>query len=91
VRIWVRSQDKELLVETGRVEFLNTGGTKIGFFEGECNTLFGEYESKEESLVVLDNITKGIYEKDWSTRQHVYQMPQKGFLKEKAPSSKLEG
>jgi hypothetical protein len=83
VGIWVRSQDKELMVETSRIELLNVAGTKIGFFEGEHNTLLGEYVSKEESLAVLDEIQNGImrFSKD---REHVYYMPPNGFLKEKA-------
>lgn len=83
--IWVRSQDREVLNEVQNIRTLNVGGTRLGTFNTSGSiTELGEYESREEALAVLDGIQKGLIEKDWRTRQHVYCMPPQGFLKRRA-------
>lgn len=53
--MWIRSQDKEDLVDTKRIIVI---GKKITSDVTDDYLLFGEYESKERAIEVLDEIEK---------------------------------
>ena len=53
MELWIRSQDKEMLAKTNRIDIDTNGKTiVINGFE----TIIGKYETKERALEVLDEI-----------------------------------
>ena len=59
MELWVRSQDKRILIKVYNV-FLNANydNKRISTYDGDSNTTLGEYKTKERALEVLDEIEK---------------------------------
>lgn len=57
MELWVRSQDKRILIKVDNV-FLNANydNKRISTYDGDSNTTLGEYKTKERALEVLDEI-----------------------------------
>lgn len=61
--LWIRSQDKEKLVECNKVELeptLTFGMYTLKTTNDNCSIILGNYKTKERALEVLDNITKNL-------------------------------
>ena len=59
MELWIRSQDKSLLIKVYNV-FLNANydNKRISTYDGDSNTTLGEYKTKERAIEVLDEIEK---------------------------------
>ena len=57
MELWIRSQDKRLLIKVYNV-FLNANydNKRISTYDGDSNTTLGEYKTKERALEVLDEV-----------------------------------
>ena len=57
MELWIRSQDKRILIKVYNV-FLNANydNKRISTYDGDSNTTLGEYKTKERALEVLDEI-----------------------------------
>ena len=80
MELWVRSQDKEILVKvTNLSTTVNQDGTceiTNSFEDHQCWEL-GTYKSKERALEVLDEIQRQLNDKDLADyRVFTYQMPE---------------
>ena len=76
--IWVRSQDKEILM---KVDNINLGPNRLFTFVGGVTTSFtlGTYKSKERAIEVLDEIQKlliAMPRTEIPFNNIVYQMPE---------------
>lgn len=83
--IWVRSQDKEMLVEASNFrifEGLDKG--KVSYYTVDIDSdlpqhpftfELGRYSTKEKALKVLDKISRSLV-KGWEIYEPVFQMPQ---------------
>ncbi|HHT98024.1 MAG TPA: hypothetical protein GXZ90_09060 [Clostridiales bacterium] len=56
--MWIRSQDKEMLVHAKRLMVL--GNKVVNFIEGDDYDLLGEYESDDKAIEVLDKIQNSL-------------------------------
>lgn len=74
--LWIRSQDKELLVKSKGFEFQKTYDGKYQIFAvWQTNyQMVGIYKNKERAIEVLDEIQKYI-NSDVAFNLNVYQMP----------------
>ena len=71
--LWIRSQDKEKLINS-QVIGLSNGDTEIWDFEFSLK--LGTYSTKEKALKVLDGIQKHICRKDHLQQEYsVIQIP----------------
>lgn len=61
MNLWIRSQDKRILIKVDNV-FLNANydNKRISTYDGDSNTTLGEYKTKERALEVLDEIEERI-------------------------------
>ena len=60
MELWVRSQDKEILMKANRID---ADDKNIIVWDNDCHcgeTYMGEYKSKERALEILDEIQKTI-------------------------------
>ena len=57
MNLWVRSQDKRILIKVDNI-FLNANYDNkiISTYDGDGNTTLGEYKTKERAIEVLDEI-----------------------------------
>lgn len=57
MELWVRSQDKRILIKVDNI-FLNANYDNkiISTYDGDGNTTLGEYSTKERAMEVLDEI-----------------------------------
>jgi ABC-type sugar transport system ATPase subunit len=67
MELWVRSQDKEILLNIKGIQYQNCklvenetveANILIGFYNYYDNEILGEYETKERALEVLDEIQR---------------------------------
>ena len=84
--IWVRSQDKEMLVEASNFrifEGLDKG--KVSYYTVDIDSdlpqhpftfELGRYSTKEKALKVLDKIEMAIFNRFYDSESVVFQMPQ---------------
>ncbi len=65
MELWIRSQDKEILLNIKGIQYQNCklvenetveANILIGFYNYYDNEILGEYETKERALEVLDEI-----------------------------------
>lgn len=65
MELWVRSQDKEVLLNIKGIQYQNCklvenetveANILIGFYNCYDNEILGEYETKERALEILDEI-----------------------------------
>lgn len=59
MELWVRSQDKECLMKTNRIDYDLSNGEHRIMVEG-YKTLIGKYETKQRALEILDEIQNSI-------------------------------
>lgn len=81
--IWIRSQDGITLAECNRITIdgRSTVVNKVSEQqEFDCDRL-GEYSSREEAIAAIDEISEYLHRE---AKVYIWQMPQRGFLKEKA-------
>lgn len=58
--IWIRSQNKEVLIECKEVHIFGWDATSYRIDSRESNYILGEYSTKEKALKVLDMIQERI-------------------------------
>ena len=67
MELWIRSQDKEVLLNIKGIQYQNyklvenetvEANILIGFYNYYDNEILGEYETKERALEVLDEIQR---------------------------------
>lgn len=68
--MWIRSQDKELLIN---VDGLKIENNRICIETSNWYVVLGKYSTKEKALTVLDKIVEEI---NYGDLQNVFQMPQ---------------
>lgn len=74
MELWIRSQDKEVLLNIKGIQYQNyklvenetvEANILIGLYNYYDNEILGEYETKERALEVLDEIQRIIYPKEY--------------------------
>ena len=69
MELWIRSQDKEVLLNIKGIQYQNCklvenetveANILIGFYNCYDNEILGEYETKERALEILDEIQERI-------------------------------
>ena len=93
--IWIRSQNKLNLIDAQGF-YTNRAKNKYNMcaISSHDDYFVGEYDSMEELIMVQEQIEGTIKERDWylsrgkeqewQYQHNFYQMPQKGFTKEKS-------
>ena len=70
MKLWIRSQDKEVLLNIKGIQYQNyklvenetvEANILIGFYNYYDNEILGEYETKERALEVLTEIQNMLY------------------------------
>lgn len=88
MELWIRSQDKEVLLNIKGIQYQNyklvenetvEANILIGLYNYYDNEILGEYETKERALEVLDEIQKLLKTAELNDDINVivYQMPEK--------------
>ena len=77
--IWVRSQNKEVLVEVENLAIFSKEGSYEIHSYTEC---LGKYSTKEKALKVLDKIQRAIISQLCDINRIVFQMPQDDEVEE---------
>ena len=76
--LWIRSQDKELLMLINTLALAEDEiGSIIGYgIDGKMKSKIGEYKTKERALEVLDEIQRKITDMNMlDVPSYVYKMP----------------
>lgn len=75
MELWIRSQDKEILMKANRID---VDDKNIIVWDNDCHcgeTYMGEYKTKERALEVLDEITDFIDGLNKTNTITIYEMP----------------
>ena len=77
MNLWVRSQDKECLINISNIQYVYKNNMHgLGTYYDNLKIL-GEYKTKERALEVLDEIQNYILLPNIDNSAYVYQMPEK--------------
>lgn len=89
MELWIRSQNKQILIKTRRIEYSNYNGAEIYAYDNDDYSVkIGRYKTKERAIEVLDEIenilkpqeyeiptTRNTFIFSTNISNYVYQMP----------------